>query len=67
MDDFINKYRVWVWNIPEPMGDIIACVGYMTWCGSLAGALLAVEVGALVPTLVCLGIAGVISLSAYIY
>jgi hypothetical protein len=66
MDHFINKYRCWVWSIPDTTGDALACVGYMAWCGLLAGAFVAFEAGALFPTALCLGGAGLLTASAYI-
>jgi hypothetical protein len=66
MDHLISKYRSWIWSIPDTTGDLIACGGYITWCGSLAGALLAFEAGALIPMIICLGIAGLITLTTYI-
>jgi hypothetical protein len=65
MSNLLDKYREWVWNIPETKGDIIASVGYTIWCASLVAAILTFEAGAFAPMSACLGIAALITLLVY--
>ena len=66
MNTILNKYRLWLWSISDTTGDTLACVGYVTWCGLLAGALISFEIGALIPMALCLGAAGLLTASVYI-
>jgi len=66
MESILNKYRCWLWSISDTTGDALACIGYVTWCGLLAGALIAFEAGALIPMAICLGAAGMLTASVYI-
>jgi hypothetical protein len=66
MSYLLNKYRDWCWSVSDTAGDLIACVGYVAWCASLVGAIFALEAGALVPMLACLGFAGLLTASVYI-
>ena len=66
MSYLLNKYRDWCWSVSDTAGDLIACTGYIAWCASLTGAILAFEVGAFVPMLACLGVTGLLTASVYI-
>jgi len=66
MGYLLDKYRNWCWSISDTTGDLIACIGYVSWCALLAGALFALEAGAFVPMFACLGLAGLLTASVYI-
>jgi hypothetical protein len=66
MNAILNKYRMWLWSIPDTAGDALACIGYVSWCGFIAGAFMAFDAGAVISMALCLGAAGLLTASAYI-
>jgi hypothetical protein len=60
-----NAYREWITELPETTGDMIACVGYITWCAALTGAILTFEAGSFAPMSIFLGIAAIITILIY--
>jgi hypothetical protein len=65
MSNLRNAYREWITELPETTGDMVACVGYITWCAALTGAILTLEAGAFAPMSIFLGIAAIITILIY--
>jgi len=66
MDSIINKYRDWVCSLTDVQADLIACVGYVSWCSLLAIGLVHSGNGPEVLVYGSYGLAGLITLSAYL-